>query len=240
MNILITNDDGVNAGQLLPLIRWVKGQGHDVTTVVPKREQSAKSHSIELHKPFEIQHIELAEGIWVYTVDSSPADCVRYAVLGLARQYDLVISGVNRGFNLGRDIMYSGTVAAVCEAVSQGLKAVALSTSPKYYDHAVDHLGLVFDYLQEHRLLELHPLYNVNIPPQPQGFRVTRQGGHYYSDKFIHLEGDLYKPVSHSIYEDQNDLTLDTDAVTHGYISIMPLTIDRTDMNVYYHLTKQH
>lgn len=238
MKILITNDDGVRAEQLLPLIQWVTAQGHEVTTVVPKVEQSGKSHSIELHKPFEIQHVELADGVWVYTVDSAPADCVRYAVLGLEQRYDLVISGINRGLNLGHDIMYSGTIGAVYEAVSQGLKSIALSTAPEYYDQAIQHLEQVFDYLRDHRLLEMHDLYNINIPPQPKGVKITRQGGHYYSDNFIHMEGDLYKPVSKCIYEDRGDLTLDTDAVTHGYISIMPLAFSRTDLTVYERLTR--
>ena len=237
MKILITNDDGVQAKQLLPLIQWAISRGHEVTTVVPKQEQSAKSHSIELHKPFEIRRVSLLDGIWVYTVDSSPADCVRYAVLGLKEHFDLVISGVNRGYNIGRDIMYSGTIAAVYEASSQGLNAVALSTSPDYYEAAIRHLDEIFEYLRHNRLLEIHGIYNINIPPQHKGVRITRQGGHYFSDHFILLEGDMYKPVSHCIYESQNDLTLDTDATVQGYISIMPLTIDRTDHRVYLALT---
>ena len=120
MRILITNDDSVSASQLIPLIRFCQGLG-EVTTVVPKYEQSGKSHSIELHKPFEVKHIELEPGLWVYTVDSSPADCVRYAVLGMEKEFDLVISGINRGYNMGGDIMYSGTAGAVFEAVSLGM-----------------------------------------------------------------------------------------------------------------------
>ena len=103
MKILITNDDSISASQLLPLIRWCQKLG-DVTVIVPKYEQSGKSQSIELHKPFEIKKTML-EDVEVTTVDSSPADCVRYAVLGLKQTYDLVVSGINRGVNMGRDIM---------------------------------------------------------------------------------------------------------------------------------------
>ena len=91
MRILITNDDSVSASQLIPLIRFCQGLG-EVTTVVPKYEQSGKSHSIELHKPFEVKHIELEPGLWVYTVDSSPADCVRFMVLGLKEKFDLLLN----------------------------------------------------------------------------------------------------------------------------------------------------
>ena len=145
MRILITNDDGVHAEQLVPLIKWCKKLG-DVTTFVPKYEQSGKSHGFEIHKDFEVKQVELEDGISVWTVDSTPADCVRIAVLGMEMQFDLVISGINRGLNIGADMMYSGTIGAACEAVNLGMKAIALSTPPKYYDQAVTQLDRIFQY----------------------------------------------------------------------------------------------
>lgn len=232
MRILITNDDSISASQLLPLIRWCQKLG-EVTVIVPKYEQSGKSQSIELHKPFQIRQVQLAEDITAYTVDSSPADCIRYAVLGMKQEYDLVISGINRGFNMGGDIMYSGTAGAVFEAVSLGLKAIAISTSPEFYDRAIEPLDQVLAFFREHKLMELNDLYNVNIVPDAKGIRITRQGGHFYSDDFIHEGNDMYMPHGKCVYEDRNDLTLDTDCVMHGYISIMPLTINRADMETY-------
>ena len=228
MRILVVNDDSVSASQLIPLIKWCQKLG-DVTTVVPKYEQSGKSQSIELHKPFEIKQVELEPGITVYTVDSSPADCVRYAVLGMKQHYDLVVSGINRGFNMGRDIMYSGTAGAVFEAVSLGLKAVAISTGPEFYNRAIEPLDQVLAFFREHKLMEKCDLYNVNVVPDAKGIRITRQGGHFYSDDFIHEGNDMYMPHGKCVYENRNDLTLDTDCVMNGYISIMPLTIDRAD-----------
>ena len=232
MRILVVNDDSVSASQLIPLIKWCQKLG-DVTTVVPKHEQSGKSQSIELHKPFEIKLVELEPGISVYTVDSSPADCVRYAVLGMKQHYDLVISGINRGFNMGRDIMYSGTAGAVFEAVSLGLKAVAISTGPEFYDRAIEPLDQVLAFFRAHKLMEKCDLYNVNVVPDAKGIRITRQGGHFYSDDFIHEGNDMYMPHGKRVYENKNVLTLDTDCVMNGYISIMPLTIDRADVDVY-------
>ena len=232
MKILIVNDDSVSAGQLVPLIKWCQKLG-DVTTVVPKYEQSGKSQSIELHKPFEIKQVELAPGITAYTVDSSPADCVRYAVMGMGLHFDLVISGINRGFNMGRDIMYSGTAGAVFEAVSLGLKAVAISTGPEFYDRAIEPLDQVLEFFQKHNLMDKCDLYNVNVVPEAKGIRITRQGGHFYSDDFVHQGNDMYMPKGKCVYENKHDLTLDTDCVMNGYISIMPLTIDRADMTVY-------
>lgn len=236
MRILITNDDSISAGQLLPLIRWCQKLGQ-VTTVVPRIEQSGKSHGIEIHSPFGYEKVQLAEDISVYAVDSTPADCVRFAVLGLQESFDLVISGINRGYNIGTDAMYSGTVAAVTEAAVLGIPAIALSTSPKYYDHAVEDLDRVFDFIQKHDLLAKHSIYNINIPPQAHSIRITRQGGIYYSDDFLLDENGMCHPLGKCVYEDRDDLNLDTDAVMHGCISIMPLTTIMTDMDVFHSLS---
>lgn len=236
MRILITNDDGVNASQLLPLIKWCRQLG-EVTAVVPKFEQSGKSHGIELHKDFEARQVELEPGITVWAVDSTPADCVRFAILGLNLEFDLVISGINRGLNIGADMMYSGTVGAACEAVNLGVKAVALSTPPKYYSSACKHLDSIFAFLETHRLLDIHTLYNVNIPCDTDQIRITRQGGPYYSDDFPAVGEDLYRPTGKPIWVDQGDMTLDTDCTLNGYITVTPLTIDKTNYTVYQQLT---
>ena len=237
MRILVTNDDGIGASQLLPLIRWCQKLG-DVTVVAPKYEQSAKSHGIEIHKPFEAKQVELAPGITAWAVDSTPADCVRFAILGKQMEFDLVISGINRGLNIGADIMYSGTVSAVCEAVNLGVPAVALSTSPANYPNATAELDRILAFFKEHQLMKLHNLYNVNIPENPKGFRFTTQGGPYYSDTFQPEENDMYRPCGLPVWEDRNDMALDTDATLHGYISICPVTINCTDWNIYKKLTE--
>ena len=237
MRILITNDDSISASQLVPLINWAKKLG-EVTVVVPKVEQSGKSHGIELHAPFSIEKTELVEGVEAYVVDSTPADCVRYAILGMKEKYDLVISGVNRGYNIGSDMMYSGTVAAVREAQLQKVPAIALSTSPEYYEKAVAHLDEVYNYIVENKLLEVHNAYNINIPENPKGFKITRQGGIYYSDSFPEVEKGMYMASGILLYEPSNDLTLDTDATLSGYYSIMPLTLTMTEMDIFNKLSK--
>ena len=237
MRILITNDDSISASQLIPLIKWCQKLG-DVTAVVPKFEQSGKSHSIELHQPFEIKKVEAEPGIFIYTVDSSPADCIRYAVLGMKQRYDLVISGINKGFNLGKDLLYSGTAGAAFEAALLGIKAIAISTAPHMYDRAIEPLDKVWAYIQEHRLLEIHDLYNINIVPDDKGIRITQQGGPFYSDDFIHQGNDMFMPTGKFVYENTNDLRLDTDCVMSGYISIMPLTVNRADMEIYRKLSE--
>jgi len=236
MKILITNDDSVSAAQLIPLIRWCQKLGQ-VLTVVPKYEQSGKSHGIELHKPFEAVQRELEPGLTVWTVDSTPADCVRFAAFGLKETFDLVISGINRGFNMGSDMLYSGTVAAACEAGLLGFQALAVSTGINCYEEAISHMDFVWDYLCRNKLLEQGDLYNINIPASPQGVRITRQGGPYYSDDFIPIGGGLWSPKGKCVYQDQGDLEVDSDAVTRGYISIMPLTTSKVHTPLYEKLT---
>ena len=141
---------------------------------------------------------------------------------------------------MGSDILYSGTVSAVREAVLQNIPAIALSTTPENYHNATAHLDMVFDYIRENKLLEVHNAYNINIPENPKGIKITRQGGMYYSDGFDNVEGDMYRAAGKCVYVPSNDLTLDTDATISGYISIMPLTMNVTEMDVFNRLNGQN
>jgi 5'-nucleotidase len=240
MKILITNDDGIQAAGLIPLVKWATKLGQ-VTVAAPKVEQSGKSHGIEIHKSFEVKKFEILPGVTAYSVDSTPADCVRFAVLGLHQEYDLVISGINRGLNIGTDIMYSGTVAAVFEAENLGLKAMAVSTEPRYYDRGHAHMDQVWQYITEHSLFEKSGIYNINIPAEPGSIRITHQGGPYYSDDFLPEENDMYHPHGKDVFQECGDMNVDTDAVLRGrFISIMPLTTNRTNMRVFELLAKEN
>ena len=232
MRILIVNDDGIYASQLPALVKWAQKLG-EVMVIAPKVEQSGKSHGIELHKSFSLEQVDLVPGATCYALDSTPADCVRYAILGMKQKFDLVISGINRGLNIGADIMYSGTVGAIYEAVNLGVKALAFSTSPEYYGEAAQHLDRVYDYILENKLLEHCMFYNINIPAQPKEIRITHQGGPYYSDEF-HLNDGMVKPHGIDVFTPSDDDLLDTDCTLRcGNISIMPLALPRTDLEVF-------
>ncbi len=232
MKILLTNDDGLRATQLIPLIKWCKKIG-DVTTVVPKYEQSGKSQSIELHQSIEAKIVELEPGITVWSVDSSPADCVRFAKVALGLDFDLVISGVNRGLNVGVDVMYSGTASAILEAGVLGFPGVALSISPVGYESCIDKLDAVLEIFQKHTLLDKHSLYNVNLPNDtPKGYRFTYSGGPHFTVDFRYEGNDMYFPFGDYIYQNQHNLEIDGDAVEDGFISISPMTLQRVDMDV--------
>lgn len=239
MKILITNDDGIFAPGIYALAKWAQTLG-EVTVIAPKVEQSGKSHGINIISEFEAKPVDLMPGVRAFSVDSTPADCIRYGLVGLGEQFDLILSGINRGVNIGRDIVYSGTVAAIFEANCFGAKAaVALSTEFTSLESAVTHLDEIWAYFEEHKLLECHDLYNVNIPANvTKNIRITRQGGAYYSDEFVTTGENMVRQQGMMVFRDTKNFDLDTDAVMNGYISITPLTVQRVDRDVYAKLKK--
>lgn len=238
MRILITNDDGI-ASPILPVLAKRAQELGEVTVIAPKVEQSGKSHAIDFTRPIEIKRVDIGEGIRAYSMDSTPADCVRFAVCGLKEHFDLVISGVNRGFNLGKDIVYSGTIGAIFEAARLGINGVALSTDPRTFRAAEAKLDTVLEFFTKHDLFGRNTIYNVNIPLEDKGIRVTRQGGIYFTDDFILREGDIYVQVGEMAKNDSTDLTLDTVAVINNYISITPLTCEKTNLPLFEELNEE-
>ncbi len=233
LKILITNDDGIEALGMSLLVEWAKKLG-ELTIVAPKIEQSGKSHAIELMKPIEVLDRSYLYGVEAYSVDSTPADCVRFGILGLKRSYDLVLSGINRGGNLGKDIVYSGTVGAIFEAAALDHKAIAISTFPDTLEAAAMHLDMMYDFVTDNALLELNPIYNINIPPIATGVKITRQGRAYFSDEFVPIGNDLYTQKGfYTPDSDQENTELDAVAVNKGLISITPMQNDRTEHKVY-------
>ena len=238
MRILITNDDGMLSPVLPHLVKWAKKLG-EVTVIVPKTEQSGKSHAINLVYPFEIAKFDMGEGVDAYYVDSTPADCVRYAMLTLKLECDLVISGINKGYNVGEDIVYSGTVGACFEASYFDVRSLAISTSPETFENALDQLDRVYDYIIKNDIYSKCDILNVNIPPAGDEILITRQGGANYLDIFVEVEKGMYLPKGDCIYVNRHDHTIDADAVSDGYISISPLTIERTNVSVFEELSKK-
>ena len=238
MKILVTNDDGINGEGLKILANWAKKLG-DVTVCAPKKQQSAKSHAINFHDSIEVHKVPFIDGVTAYVVDSTPADCVRFGIIGLNTRYDLVLSGVNKGFNIGEDILYSGTVANVFEAELRGHKGIAFSTDPSDFSEAERRLDEIYDYFVQHDLLSYCNIYNVNIPLNSKGIKWTKQGGPYYNDQFIKIDDTHFLQDGYSIYELNTDFTIDTDAVMNGYVSVCPMSIRRDDRDVFDKLKKQ-
>ena len=232
MKILITNDDGIKSPVLPELARWAMNLG-DVTVAAPRVEQSGKSQAIHFTREIAIDEVEIAPGIVGYSVDSTPADCVRFGIHALKKKYDIIISGINRGYNLGDDIVYSGTCGAIFEGSRFDIKGLAISTDPENLMDAPKSLDAVWEYIVKNNLYDYNLLYNVNIPKSPSGLRITKQGGMFYCDTFVHNGGNMYVQ-SGGIREDAGpDMTTDINTVRRGEISVMPLIATRTEMSVF-------
>ena len=158
----------------------------------------------------------------------------------LKEKFDLVLSGINRGFNLGRDIVYSGTIGAIFEAARLDIKGVALSTDPHSFTDGVNALDTVWNFFEKNKLLEQNMLYNVNIPLQYKAINVTRQGGIYFTDEFIYKGNDIYEQYGEMFKTDTHDLSFDVDSVKAGYLSITPLTAEKTNLELYEKLKGAH
>ncbi|MBQ6076172.1 MAG: 5'/3'-nucleotidase SurE [Lachnospiraceae bacterium] len=232
MNILVVNDDGIEAAGIRVLAGWARKLG-DVTVVAPRTQQSAKSHSINIQTAFRVESVDWLPGVKAVSVDSTPADCVRVAERYLRGQYDLVLAGINRGYNMGSDIAYSGTCAAISEAAYAGWRAVAFSTWPDSCETAGRHLDRIWAFIEQHNLLDICPLLNVNIPPEGGGILITRQGGTYFRDTYDEQEDRTIKARGFSVYDGSFDPQIDYDAVFNGRISVTPLSVDRTDLEAF-------
>ena len=232
MRILITNDDGIGAPGIRMLAEWAKTIG-EVIVVAPKVEQSGMSHAIQFVEPIEIKKVPFMDGVEAWQMDSTPADCVRFGIVGLEREYDLVLSGINRGVHVGVDLVYSGTVAAIFEAARLGHRGIAFSTFPNSQEFASDYFSDVYKFITDRGLFDKNLIFNVNIPDEVNGMHLTYQGSQYFSDIFKKGEGDMYLQVGSRI-EDvcPDDIKRDTVAIHKGYISITPLLHLRTNMEL--------
>jgi len=235
MKILITNDDGIDAPGINALADALSRVA-DVAVVAPDRERSAVSHALTLHHP--LRAVQLAPGR--YSVDGTPTDCVNLGIHSLLDFHpDLVVSGINRGANLGDDVTYSGTVAAALEATLMGIPAFAVSLDSKDdnidYSHAA-RFAVKLALLVHKNGLPKDTFLNVNVPASAESFmlppKVTTQGKRCYDGTIV----DKVDPRGRSYYWigtvdlDFHDTEgSDFAAVKRGYISITPLHLDMTN-----------
>src|SRR6185369_9371272 len=171
--ILVTNDDGYRSEGISILADALRPLG-DVTIVAPVDEASAIGHALTLRRPLRLEHIR--EGM--YAVDGTPTDCVNMAVTQVFKRLpDLVVSGINKGWNLGDDVTYSGTVAGAMEAALLGTQGIAVSLRQTRGDYDFTHAARAAAALAEALLarpLPARTFLNVNAPKgQPKGVRVT-------------------------------------------------------------------
>ena len=228
--ILITNDDGITSGGLIRLAEAARQFG-EVWVVAPESQRSAASHSITLHSPIDVFPADFpVEGVHAFSCSGMPADCVRVGSLSIMPEKpDVVLSGINYGYNAASDIQYSATAGAAFEAVFQGIPAIALSEQARPCHEVADAwLGRILE-----RLLPERPgadlILNVNFPGCPlaecRGILENRtvSAGMFYRDHYKEIEklpgGGVRLMVEGDYNEDCEEGT-DFRALVENYISI--------------------
>ncbi len=228
MKILLTNDDGYSARGITLLFNTLTQLGFDTTLVAPETEKSGASHSITLHRDLVAKKIDDK----IYSVSGTPADCVIYAIHEIANDFDLVVSGINAGQNMGEDIFYSGTVAAATEACFLGYPALAFSMcayQEQIYETGVEIVVKVIS-MKLHEQLKKNELLNINIPnvkiDEIKGFKITKIGERRYKN-FIHYveksDDKVVYRVGGDIPEYVQDEQSDYCAISNNYVSITHL-----------------
>jgi len=233
MIILATNDDGVYSPGLGTLAKAVEDLG-DVYVVAPDREQSAVSHSVTLHRPMLVEEVKER----VYAVNGTPTDCVLLAATKLLPEKPaLVISGINKGGNLGEDILYSGTVSAAMEGALMGIPSVAFSMVARenfLFNTTVAFIRNLCGKILDEGLPEGNYL-NVNFPnvdpEEIKGVRTTVQGRRTYVGSVLERidpRGKKYYWLGGETENWHEHERADHTAVRDGYISVTPLKLDIT------------
>lgn len=242
MKLLITNDDGITAMEIYALAKELE-KFHDLIIVAPDNQRSAASHSITLTRPLKVKEVKL-DGLKskAYSVDGTPADCVRMAIDKLIEnKVDMVVSGINRGLNIGADILYSGTVSAAVEAAIYKIPSIAVSTEItdklSDYEIAARYAADVVKKAKENNI-DNDLVLNVNIPlVQPEemkGIKVCRIGGIVYNNYFeekqvegVHRVFDIKGKVSENHFEDS-----DMKFLREGFVTLTPLHYDLTNYKI--------
>ncbi len=239
MRILLVNDDGILAPGLKALERLARVLSKDVWVVAPETEQSAASHSLTLHRPLSLRRISARR----WAVNGTPTDCVYLAIHKVfdGKRPDLVLSGVNRGSNIGEDVTYSGTIAAAMEATLLGVPSIALS---QYYEDGehirwktAEHWGVKTVRALLKQGWPANVLINVNFPDAPPdqvtGVRVTSQGqrppGSFTIDSRIDARHVPYFWVKMSYKEGEKEPETDLHAIHEKAISVTPIQLNMTN-----------
>lgn len=238
MNILVTNDDGIEAEGLKSLVKALV-KDHKVLVAAPDGERSGSGHCTSLKTPIKYQKVDLIEGAECYRLSGTPADCVKFVICHIAKyDIDMVISGINHGRNLGTDVLYSGTVGAAMEGLIGDISSVAVSYGGRvswHFDYAAQFIANNLEALKN--FSDEKYVLNINFPEcRPQeikGVRVAPLGREKYNDRYLVYyvngkeEGYILDGLPHvyADYPQDCDIMLSS----QNYITITPLNLDLTD-----------
>jgi 5'-nucleotidase len=228
--ILLTNDDGVRAPGIAAVAEALKTVG-EVTIVAPAENQSGKGHSISITDPVYVDEVVLPSGLKAFGATATPASCVKVALLALLQERpDLVVSGINRGINVGRVTYVSGTVGAAREATLHGLPAIAssLDTSTGFSDYtaAAKATAEIAAMVKIHGLPE-GVFLNVNVPAGvPKGIRLSTQSRLTGEERWVEHKNPRGRRYFWNDYEEpkkDEDPATDVSALADGYVAVVPL-----------------
>ena len=231
MKILISNDDGYLAEGINVLAKRLEKK-HQVTIFAPTENKSASSSSLTIDRPLKPQKISES----IFTLDGTPSDSSHFALCGYFKDdFDLVISGINFGPNLGDDVIYSGTVAAAIEGRFVGYPSIAISLASwkgSNFETAAEVAELIVNNMQFSKL-STDTVLNVNVPDIPfsqiKGFQTTKLGKRHKSENIIQDQKDpLLYWIGENGKEDKNGPGTDFYAIKNNFVSITPLKIDLT------------
>jgi 5'-nucleotidase len=234
---LVTNDDGITSPGLHALYDELKRLDR-VIVVAPDAERSAVGHAITVTTPLRVQEFRRGEEMMGFATNGTPADCVKIAVRALLDPPpDLVVSGINRGSNMGTNVIYSGTVSAATEARILGIPSLAISLDTRGnadWTYAATIGRRLAAQVLEHGLPP-RVLLNVNVPNLPasriRGLKVTRQGDSRFVEGFVVRKDPRQEPyywLTGSYEVDDDDPETDGWAVANGYVSVTPISFDLT------------
>ncbi|WP_038463216.1 5'/3'-nucleotidase SurE [Candidatus Odyssella acanthamoebae] len=237
MRILLSNDDGINAPGLKVLEAIARQLSNDIWIVAPELDQSGASHSLTLRDPLRLREVSDK----TFALSGTPTDCVLFGINHLMKDQapDLVLSGVNHGANLADDITYSGTVAAAMEASLLHVPSIAISLcvasgTPAIWTTAEHYLPGIISNLTR-CAMDPYTLMNINVPNLPldsiKGVQITQQGQRVYQDQLhecVDPRGKKYYWVGIVNHDGTGEPGTDLDAVSGGFISITPLSLNFT------------
>lgn len=240
MNILVTNDDGINAVGIRKLVKELMKIGR-VTVVAPDRERSATGHAITMHQPLRVNRVDfITPEIDAWCINGTPSDCVKIGIESImSKEPDLVVSGINNGPNLGTDVIYSGTVSAAIEGAIHNITSIAMSVAGENreinYEGSVHYACKIINIILNNAT-KSNKVFNVNFPSvsvsEIKGIKITELGIRKYSNQYEKRKdpmGRSYYWLSGKLLEIENKEESDVKAIENGYISITPLHFDLTN-----------
>jgi 5'-nucleotidase len=238
LRILLSNDDGIDSLGIETLAKILSVK-HEVIVAAPAFEQSGMSQAITVFKRMSVESYKMPGcDIEAWKINGTPADCIKVYLeaIDTVEKPDLLISGINKGSNLGTDVLYSGTVGAAIEGYIHGISSIALSLDAKSTTPLVSVSQMVGEKLPDWFNLEKDAfLYNINFPKQNNReldpFVFTKLGVRNYKNAFNRIleDGRIFYQMAGEISDGDNAEVTDIFATNRGYVSITPLQLDLTD-----------